>query len=119
MQSGHDAAKAKQPVPRWVPVVLVSLPYLTPLYLINVTAVAGSLHGGSERSHCFAEASAGGARFDKGPATKAESRALTNLASKFHGYGACCYPRWTNSTSKNAHSRGTGGPWFQRRTLLG
>jgi len=87
MQSGHDAAaKAKQPVPKWVPVVLVGLfaqPHCLPL---SVFVVVGNLHGSFERPHCLTETSADGTGFDQGATPEAESRALANLTPKSHHY---------------------------------
>ena len=87
MQSGHDAAaKAKQPVPKWVPVVLVGL-FIQPLCLpLSVFVIVGNLHGRFEHPHCFAETSANGAGFDQGATPEAESRALANLTSEPHHY---------------------------------
>ena len=93
MQSGHDAAKAKQPVPKWVPVVLVGLFTRPPCLPLNMSVLAGNIHGCFGRPHCFAEASADGASFDQGATAEAESRTLTNLAAKSRHYRDYRCPR--------------------------
>ena len=89
MQSGHDAAKAKQPVPKWVPVVLVGLSIQYLCLPLSASLLAGSLYGRFERPHCFVEASANGAGFDQGATAETENRAFTNLTPEPHHYRVC------------------------------
>lgn len=116
MQSGHDA---KQPVPKWVPVVLVC-PWIQLFCLSLIVSIAvGGLHGSSERAHCFDEASASVTGFEQGPATEAKSWALTDLTHKSDHCCICCPSGRTNSGSKNSKGGSTRGPPFQRRVVLG